>query len=188
MSETATIWGKPSSPTHLLRGLVNTCAPCEVSRGPSRSLAPGNSSLFREASGRPCLPLPVRFLQVSPWPDAPGVGGTWGPVGVGTKGQPTWSRRPAQGLWGTERVTARPASVQRRAGGQPAPPRRAYLQEGELVLDEGVHGQVGPDLVRQRGPVLAHGRTPVQGVPVQHTWKTRGGPGDLPAGLRQEEP
>lgn len=52
-------------------------------------------------------------------------------------------------------------------------PDRPYLQEGDLVLDEGVHGQVGLDLLCQRRPVLAHKATPVQGAPIQETWKNK---------------
>lgn len=44
-----------------------------------------------------------------------------------------------------------------------------YLQERNLVLKEGVHGQVQLDLLGQSGPVLTHKRTPVQTVLIQHS-------------------
>lgn len=48
-----------------------------------------------------------------------------------------------------------------------------YLQERNLVLNEGVHGLVHLDLLGQSGPVLAYKDTPVQTVFIQHSWEKK---------------
>lgn len=57
-----------------------------------------------------------------------------------------------------------------------------YLQESNLVLDEGVQGHVHLDLLGQSGPVLAHKDTLVQTALIQHSWekKKEGGPRNPP--------
>ena len=62
---------------------------------------------------------------------------------------------------------------------------RKYLQEGNLVLNESMHGKILLDLLGQSSPVLAHKGTPVQAVFIQQTWgkkkKKDDGPGNLPS-------
>lgn len=69
-----------------------------------------------------------------------------------------------------------------KADPQTFPSDPKYLQESNLVLDEGVHGQVHLDLLGQSGPVLAHKVTLVQTVLIQHSWekKKEGGPRNPP--------
>lgn len=63
------------------------------------------------------------------------------------------------------------------------PFRPKYLQESDLVLNEGVHGLVHLDLLDQGGPVLADKDTLVQAVLIQHPWgeKKKDEPSNIPS-------